>query len=375
MRNNLIILEDKFPLYKTKISGTIKKKCISFSYFSFLFISTLLISNLYYIIKLFNYQKNKDIQFLKNANILNNNIYENKLENGKEFDNKYAKTNINPKSKFINFNKTCLETTDLNILKKIEIEIKSLVELTPEEQRFFYGILRIIKPRKIVEIGVSSGGSSVLILNAIKDIEDAKLFSIDRSINCYKDISKKTGHLVKEKFPELMDKWTLYTGGITSEFIETIGNGIDLVFIDTVHITPGEMLDWLMILPFLKNESIVVFHDTYFLYHGNRVTKTKMHTSNNQLLCYIRGELIMPQYGKSIFYRNIGALKLAPDQKNYYYQYFLALGEQWEYMPNEKELKLMRNFFIKYYGEKYAEVFDDAVRINKIYLNHIIKNK
>jgi predicted DNA-binding ArsR family transcriptional regulator len=118
--------------------GTIKKKCISFSYFSFLFISTLLFSNLYYIIKLFNYQKNKDIQFLKNANILNNSIYENKLENGKEFHNKYAKANINLKSKFINFNKTCLETTDLNILKKIGNEIKSLVELTPEEQRFFY---------------------------------------------------------------------------------------------------------------------------------------------------------------------------------------------------------------------------------------------
>ena len=29
-----------------------------------------------------------------------------------------------------------------------------------------------------------------------------------------------------------MNQWTLYTGGITSEFIETIGDGIDLVFID-----------------------------------------------------------------------------------------------------------------------------------------------
>ena len=62
-----------------------------------------------------------------------------------------------------------------------------------------------------------------------------------------------------------MDKWTLYTGGITSQFIETIGYGIDLVFIDIKHVTPGEMLDWLMVLPFLKNEAIVIFHDAFFL--------------------------------------------------------------------------------------------------------------
>jgi predicted O-methyltransferase YrrM len=237
------------------------------------------------------------------------------------------------------------------------------------EKKFINGLIRTIKPKKIVEIGVSKGGSSALILNAIKDIKDAKLFSIDKSIYCYKERSKKTGYLIQEKFPELMDKWTLYTGGITSEFIETIGDNIDLVFIDTVHFTPGEMLDWLMVLPFLKNEAVVILHDAFFLYHHGKVSKKKSMTSNNQLLCYIRGELILPHYGNSIFARNIGALKLSSEQKKYYYQYFLALGIQWEYMPNENELKIMRDFFMKYYGEKYVEVYDDAVQKNKIYLN------
>jgi hypothetical protein len=53
-----------------------------------------------------------------------------------------------------------------------------------------------------------------------------------------------------------MNKWTLYIGTLTSQVIETIGNDIDFVFIDTMHITPGEMLDWLMVLPFLKEEAI-----------------------------------------------------------------------------------------------------------------------
>ena len=251
----------------------------------------------------------------------------------------------------------------------IENEIKNYIEFVLDEQKFFHGLLRTIKPKKIVEIGVSCGGSAVLILNAIKDIEGAKLFSIDKSINWYRDGNKKTGYLVQEKFPELMNKWSLYTGGLTAEFIETIGDGIDLAFIDTVHITPGEMLDWLMVLPFLKNGAIVVFHDAFVLYNGNQVLREKRHTPNNQLMCYIRGDLILPHYGNSVFERNIGALKLSSEQKQYYYQYFLALGIQWEYMPNEKELKIMRDFFMKYYGEKYVEVYDDAVKKNKIYLN------
>ena len=42
-------------------------------------------------------------------------------------------------------------------------------------------------------------------------------------------------------------------------------------------------------------------------------------------------------------------------------------------MPSSKDLKLMRNFFMKYYGKKYVEIYDDAVAKNKIYLNNIKK--
>ena len=82
-----------------------------------------------------------------------------------------------------------------------------------------------------------------------------------------------------------MNKWTLYIGTLTSQVIETIGNDIDFAFIDTMHITPGELLDWLMVLPFLKEEAIVVFHDTYVLYNSQLYINTKTITSNNQLFC------------------------------------------------------------------------------------------
>ena len=226
-----------------------------------------------------------------------------------------------------------------------------------------------MKPKKLVEIGVSTGGSSAIILNSIKNINGAKLYSIDKLTYCYRIPKKKTGFIVEEKFPELMNKWALYKGNITSAVIESIGKDIDLVFIDTAHYTPGEMLDWLQILPFLKEEATIVLHDIFLMYHRGKIVKKKKNFSNNQILVYIRGELFLPNYSDKVFSNNIGAIKLCKEQNKFYRHYFMALGTQWEYMPNEDDLKLMRKFFKKYYGNKYVEIYDDAVEKNKKHLN------
>ena len=34
-------------------------------------------------------------------------------------------------------------------------------------------------------------------------------------------------------------------------------------------------------------------------------------------------------------------------------------------MPHDSDLKIMRDFFMKYYGEKLVEIFDKAVEYNK----------
>ena len=75
-------------------------------------------------------------------------------------------------------------------------------ELCNNEPYFLNGIIRKFKPRKCLEVGVASGGSSVLILNAIKDINDSLLVSLDLNINLYVDASKKTGYIVNSYFPE-----------------------------------------------------------------------------------------------------------------------------------------------------------------------------
>ena len=175
---------------------------------------------------------------------------------------------------------TNIENFEIEKYLPIQQKLEGFIEMAKDEQKFLNGLIRKIRPKKLVEIGVAFGGTSALILNAINDINNSKLFSIDINKNCYRNRSKKTGFIVKERFLHLSNKWKLYTGGLTSEFIENIGNEIDFVYIDTVHSTPGEMLNWLEVLPFLKEEAFVVLHDTFLMYFNNRITKRIINYSN-----------------------------------------------------------------------------------------------
>ena len=76
------------------------------------------------------------------------------------------------------------------------------------QREFINGIIRKFRPKKIVELGVLYGGSSIIILNAIRDIKNSHLYSID--ING----SQKVGYCVDKYFSYLSKKWTLFKGNI-----------------------------------------------------------------------------------------------------------------------------------------------------------------
>ena len=90
------------------------------------------------------------------------------------------------------------------------------------------------------------GDSSIVILIAIQEIQNSHLYSIDISD------SHNIGSSVKNQFSKLTNKWALFKGNVVVNYIENIGKDIDLVLFDTSHFVPGEILDFLMILPFLR---------------------------------------------------------------------------------------------------------------------------
>jgi len=260
------------------------------------------------------------------------------------------------------------ENYDQKYLYEIENKLEGAL-LTKIDMKFINGMIRKYKPKKILEIGVASGGSSAIILNAIQNIENSHLYSIDKLTNAFNVRGKETGWIVKEKFSNLMNKWTLYTGGITSNFIEKIGGDIDLVFIDTVHESPGEWLDVIQVMPFLKKtNAIVILHDIRYHLHQGKV----FFSSNDHLFTYLKGEKIIPKVPYVI--PNIGAVLLDDDQKKYYFDYFFALISTWNYIPDIQEWNFIRNFASKYYSKELIEIYDSSYKLNKNY-KKIIKGK
>ena len=111
-------------------------------------------------------------------------------------------------------------------LDEIVDDVTLYSQMGKDEIYFLNGAVRYSKPKKVLEVGIAHGGGSAIILNAIKDIEDAHLFSVDYCEKCY-DLAddRPSGYGVDEKFSHLKNKWTRYLGGDVSKFIEEIGKG------------------------------------------------------------------------------------------------------------------------------------------------------
>ena len=193
------------------------------------------------------------------------------------------------------------------------------------QKEFLNDIIRKFKPEKFLELGVYSGGSSIVILNAIDDFKNSILYSIDLNSANF------VGQCVNKYFPHFMRNWKLFKGNIATEYIEKIGNNIDIAMIDTAHFEPGEILDFLIILPFLKEEAIVIFHDI-----ANQITRSSKRQEWAPYIIFnaIRGEKYLPS-GKYILKQDIGAIKLEKNQNKYYHDYFRLLGGEWQYFPKE----------------------------------------
>ena len=201
-----------------------------------------------------------------------------------------------------------------------------------------------------------------MILNAIKDIPDSRLISLDLNTQLYYNQSKKTGYRVNQYFPELTKKWKLLTGKQPHKFLIKLKMKFDFAFLDTAHSAPGEILNFIELLPFLNENAIFVLHD--ILWHFN--SKIKFYPSNVYLFPVIYGDKILFK-NKNGSLGNIGAIFLFNNQEKHYLDYFFLLLSFWEYIPKDNEINELRIFIKKFYKKDiYLKIFDTAVIKNKI---------
>ena len=224
------------------------------------------------------YKMNKEKQFLKKTKTKYN-----KYENNnkfKLFNNNTSKfffiillliiiilfININNKSKYkrikydINFK---YEEYDKDIIPDKENKISKRLSAL-EETQYINGIIRKNKLKNCLEIGVGYGGSAIVILNALKDIKNSVLVSID----LYTEIEpgKTMGYNAYKNFPELTKNWKLYTGDQPHKILVNLNMKFDFVLLDSAHVSPGEIINFIEVLPFLKENAIVKVHDIFWYF-------------------------------------------------------------------------------------------------------------
>ena len=283
------------------------------------------------------------------------------------------------KSKYFSLNhKTFEENFEYHNYERdlITDKIKKYAGYQPNrnESYFLNGIIRKFKPKRCLEIGVAKGGSSIIILNAIKDSNNSFLISLDISPN-YKLSSNsklKTGFLVYKYFPELIsNKWKMFTGRQPHIYLSQLKIKFDFLFLDTVHLAPGEYINFIEVLPFLEENAIIVLHDVMFhlpsfgYYNPKSI---KFHPSNIYLFSSIVGnKIIIPNENNSI--ENIGAVILDRNQENNFLNYFLLLLSPWDYLPNKSYINELRIFIKKYYiKDVYLFLFNKSYEENELYV-------
>lgn len=274
-----------------------------------------------------------------------------------------------------------IEFFEEEVLIKIEESLQGKIEGTDDlksemsykDRAFLNGIIRRAKPKTIVEIGLSAGGSTSVILNAIRDMEDSKLYSFDYNTNWYRDQNsgqdkgRKSGFLVNQIVPDLVSKWELYTGGVPCKYFDSLpAEGVDVCFIDTAHISPGEHMNILEILPFMKKNGIIIYHDTS--YHTLRF---EIGTTNCVSINTLSGKRIILKSENTAGLPNIGAIILDENVEDMLYPLFSNLSMPWYYKISDEDFTDMLKHFSRYYSRELVQIY---IYYCCFYMNGGLKN-
>lgn len=248
-----------------------------------------------------------------------------------------------------------------------------ICEMSNQDHAFLCGLMKDKEPKKILEIGIAEGGTTAVIVNCLSLLGNkCDVYSVDLSESCYYDNQKKTGYEY-ERLAQYIDRTNvthhILLGKIIAKQLEKIGGGIDFAIIDTTHQLPGEILDFLCILPYLTKDATVVLHDVDLNYiravHGTRrqVLKSKNCVSTKLLFSTVTAEKYLSANQEGLF--NIAAFMISEDTRKYVKDLFYLLTSTWSYVPGENMLKDYRDVYERYYDKNCLELYDIAVKNNQ----------
>lgn len=236
-------------------------------------------------------------------------------------------------------------------------------EMTEFESAFLCGLINERKPKKILEVGIAAGGTTAIILQCLDLLHlsnSTKLYSVDSSELFYRGNGEKSGYLadiLKDK-TGINYNHTVILGNILPSVINSIGGNIDFVVLDTTHVLPGEILDFITIYPYLTKNACIVLHDIANNHYGSHMSA---YCTQLLLDSVVADRIIVEDESRSYKYPNVGAFIINEDTDKYIENIFHSLMLTWGIIPDESEFKKYISFFEQHYESNYIEL------LNRIY--------
>lgn len=252
-------------------------------------------------------------------------------------------------------------------------QINGNIEMTEFESAFLCGLIKRITPKKCVEVGIAEGGTTSVIMKCLSMIHGdntniPEIYAVDLSQKLYTDKNCNSGYLAKraEKFVNDV-KLELLLGDILPNRLGQIGGDIDFCLLDTTHTLPGEALDFLAVLPFMRNGGGVVFHDLI----TNQSDQLSISGIATPLVFHsINGAKYINRKPKSDWnipgtFPNIGAVIIDDDVRASAINVAGMLQLPWYYIPEDSHLQAYLKIYENYYDSNVIELINNAITVNK----------
>ena len=202
-----------------------------------------------------------------------------------------------------------------------------------DDAGFLLSLLETSNPAHVLEIGVASGKSTLMLLRMLeKTSPKTTLVSVDLAAEYFADKSKPVGYLVTENYQTPPANWRLLTqvGAMNfashPEILRLDQNSrYGFVFIDANHAHPWPTLDALCVLPFCVPGAWIAFHDInlpLIWWVGDYPCFGAVHVVQNWPLdVVISDETPIP---------NIGAIRLSDTANHDAARLIAALEQPWD---------------------------------------------
>ena len=138
-----------------------------------------------------------------------------------------------------------------------------------------------------------------------------------------------------------------------------------MVVLDTAHSLPGEYLDFIVTLPYIKDGGIVVLHDVIDAHQNILDTEiaTSLLFSTVHTKKWYMDEVDMNLFGFS----NIAAFEVNKNLRNNMDDLFWAITIPWTYFFSEDETKAYLDSIRKNYPDLYVRHIENTFKLQKKY--------